>query len=218
MPRFEPCVMHGHFRSLVNLKNVVTVWRDGRDVLTSYYYYHYFYLPRTKEFSSNVVKRLPFPDVNDIQSNLPKFIDFLCTAPTQPGFSWGDFVDTWNQQPAVVHTRFEDFVRFPERELRRIVAELTGIELSERQAKEVVRRFSFRRQTGRSPGNEDCTQFARKGVPGDWRRCFTFEASKVFDQHAGHQLITLGYESDASWVERLSPDYHQDNVDPSLRR
>ncbi|MCA1847755.1 MAG: sulfotransferase domain-containing protein [Actinobacteria bacterium] len=88
------------------------------------------------------------------------------------------------------------------RELRRVVLGLTGERrLGPEEATAIVEEFSFERQAGRRPGEEDRGSFLRKGVVGDWRNYFSPEAREMFDRYAGDELILLGYERDRAWVE-----------------
>ncbi len=61
---------------------------------------------------------------------------------------------------------------------------------------DLVERASFRRQTGRNPGEEARGRFLRKGVVGDWKHHFTPDHRATFKHLAGDLLITLGYERD----------------------
>jgi hypothetical protein len=60
----------------------------------------------------------------------------------------------------------------------------------------------MQRATGRAPGQEDRTNFIRKGVVGDWVNHFSREAAEVFDWLAGDTLVSLGYEPDRGWPWR----------------
>lgn len=201
IPAFESCVLHGHYLRPEGLKNVVSVFRDGRDVLVSYYFYHYFHLLRTNLYVSHVGRRLPFRDPDNVVENLPKFIEMLLAKPIQPGFSWAEFVRVWWRRPGVVSTRYENVRANPGGELRRLVFELAGIDLQPSRIEPIVRKFSVERQTKRKPGEENRAGFIRKGVVGDWKAYFSHEARQVFDHFAGDELVALGYETDRQWAD-----------------
>jgi hypothetical protein len=76
--------------------------------------------------------------------------------------------------------------------VQRIVLELTGRRLGSEEAAAIAEEFSFERQAGRRPGEEDKRSFLRKGVVGDWRNHFSQEARETFDRYAGSELILLG--------------------------
>ena len=42
LPNFSSCVMHGHYLKPWGMKNVVIVWRDGRDMMVSWYHHCLF--------------------------------------------------------------------------------------------------------------------------------------------------------------------------------
>jgi hypothetical protein len=201
-PVLRPSIMHGHYLHPWGIKNVVVVWRDGRDVMVSWY--HQQLIPH--EYNQIQVARsrreLPLRDYDDVYASMPAFIAYAFNRPHSPSFSWTDFVRRWHAREDTVHVRYEDLRRDTAGELRRIFAGLTGKRLEPERASAIAEEFSFERQAGRRPGEEDRKSFLRKGVVGDWRAQFSPEARDVFDRHAGKELLLLGYERDRGWVEK----------------
>ena len=202
LPVLRPSIMHGHYLGPWGMKNVVVCWRDGRDVMVSWYHQQLI----SHEWNERQVRRsrreLRLQDYEDVYENLPAFIEYAFTRPHSPRFSWADFVRRWHGRKAAIHVRYEDLRRETARELRRVVRGLTGERrLSPEEATAIVEEFSFERQAGRRPGEEDRGSFLRKGVVGDWRNYFSPEAREMFDRYAGDELILLGYERDRAWVE-----------------
>ena len=201
LPVLRPSIMHGHYLDPRGMKNVVVAWRDGRDVMVSWY--HQQLIPH--EWNAHQVSRsrreLLLEDYADVQGNLPAFIEYAFSQPHSPSFSWTDFVCRWHDHEGAIHVRYEDLRRDTSGELRRIVRGLTGELLSPEEATAIAEEFSFERQAGRRAGQEDKRSFLRKGVVGDWRTHFSHEAREVFDRYAGEELILLGYERDRAWVE-----------------
>jgi hypothetical protein len=202
LPVLRPSIMHGHYLRPWGMKNVVVAWRDGRDVMVSWY--HQQLIPH--EWNELQVARsrreLPLEDYEDVYANLPAFIEYAFTRPHSPGFSWADFARRWHDRKDVVHVRYEDLRADTAGELQRIVRGLAGKQLGPREASAIAEEFSFERQTGRRAGQENRSSFLRKGVVGDWRTYFSPEAREVFDRYAGEELILLGYERDRTWVDR----------------
>ena len=202
LPVLRPSIMHGHYLSPWGMKNVVVAWRDGRDVMVSWY--HQQLIPH--EWNELQVGRswrdLPLEDYEDVYGNLPAFIEYAFTRPHSPSFSWADFVRRWHGRKNAVHVRYEDLRADAAGELRRIVLGLTGEQLGPEEASAIAEEFSFERQAGRSAGEEDSRSFLRKGVVGDWRNHFSPEAREVFDRYAGEGLILLGYEPDRTWAKK----------------
>jgi hypothetical protein len=202
LPVVRPSIMHGHYLSPWGIKNLVVAWRDGRDVMVSWY--HQQLIPH--EWNELQVGRsrrdLPLEDYEDVYGNLPAFIEYAFTRPHSPSFSWADFVRRWHGRKNAVHVRYEDLRTDTAGELRRIVPGLTGKQLGPEEASAIAEEFSFERQAGRSAGEEDRRSFLRKGVVGDWCNHFSLEAREVFDWYAGEELILLGYEPDRTWAKK----------------
>ncbi len=209
-PVLRSSIMHGHYLNPWGMKNVVVVWRDGRDVMTSWYHQRLFVHEwRNHPQVERARRDLAFRDYDDIYANLPAFIEYAFTEPRtrrltwtdpSPRFTWTDFVRRWRARKDAVHVRYEDLHRDAAGELRRILSELTGNSLAPEEAAAIAEEFSFERQSGRKSGEENKKSFLRKGVVGDWRSTFSPQAREVFDRHAGNELVLLGYEKDRSWV------------------
>lgn len=200
-PVLRSSIMHSHYLNPRGLRNVVLVWRDGRDVMVSWYYHCLF----TNELDNaplvqRVRKEVPFQDYDNIYENLPGFIEYSFTQQSHPSFSWADFVRRWLSRKGVVYVHYEDLRTNTAEELQRIVAELTGEHLDPSRAGAVAEEFSFARQSGRSAGEETTGRWMRKGVVGDWRNHFSPIACETFDHYAGDELLLLGYEKDRSWA------------------
>jgi hypothetical protein len=202
LPALRTSIMQGHYLRPWGMKNVLLVWRDGRDVLVSWY--HHCLFPNDR-YNAVLVERtrkeLPFADYEDVRGNLPAFLKYAFECQRHPGFSWAEFVRRWAPRQDAVHTSYEALRRDTAGELARISHELAGRELDGEKAARIAEEFSFARQSGRKPGQEDKGSFIRKGIVGDWRNQFTREAREVFDRYAGEELILLGYETDHAWVE-----------------
>lgn len=203
IPPLCSSIMHGHYLYPWGMKNVVIVWRDGRDIIVSWYYHSLIQHQsgRNKSHVNACRERLKFRNYENLQENLPAFIEYCFTQQQESlRFSWIDFARMWCNRPGVVHVRYEDLRQNTVSELQRIVSELTGKQLELKQATKIVDEFSFTKQSGRKPGQEQKNSFLRKGIVGDWRNHFSQKAREVFDQFAGNELILLGYESDRKWV------------------
>ena len=200
LPVLRTSIMHGHYLSPLGIKNAVVVWRDGRDVMVSWY--HQQLIPH--EWNELQVRRsrreLALENYEDVYKNLPAFIEYAFRRPHSPRFSWADFVRRWHGRKGAVHVRYEDLRTDTVGELRRIVLGLKGERLSQEEAAAIAEEFSFERQAGRRAGEENKESFLRKGVVGDWRTHFSPEARAAFDRYAGEELILLGYERDGAWV------------------
>jgi hypothetical protein len=200
-PALASCVMHGHYLRRWGMRNVVVVWRDGRDVMVSWYYFCLFSNELGNDrMVAKVRKELGAADPADIRRNMPLFIEYAFERQSYPRFSWGRFVDRWLDVPGVVYAHYERLIDDGVREIQRIVYQLTGGALEASRARDIVEACSFARQAGRGRGEERSDRFLRKGVVGDWRTHFSRAAAERFDEHAGTQLMRLGYAADRRWV------------------
>ena len=201
-PMLRSSIMHGHYGSSWGMSRPLVVWRDGRDLMVSWYHHNLFLNDRNDpQQVARFQKDLPFADYDDVSANLPAFIEYAFTRQPYPRFSWTDFVNHWHGLRGAVYTRYEDMHGDTPGELRRIVRELAGRELAPGRAQEIAEAFSFARQSGRQPGQEDKSSFMRKGIVGDWRNYFNPEAGEVFHHYAGDAMALLGYEPDGSWLK-----------------
>ena len=202
LPHFGSQIIHGVFRKVHHNVDTLVVWRDGRDTMVSFYYHLTFDKPITsKHYSEELKNKLGIENPYKIKEHLPKFIEWTFSG-GYPGYSWADFVHTWKGKNNQIETSYEKITENPQRELRRVLDYLGHSHISDDRLSEIVDEFSFYNQSSRQPGEEDVTSFIRKGIVGDWQNVFTKEACDVFERYAGQELIDLGYEEDASWIER----------------
>lgn len=200
LPGLAGAVMHGCYLRVSARHPTVVLWRDGRDIMVSYY----FHLLFTKDITSarytrKVMSQTGISDVEDIVANLPRFMEWV-NASGYPGFTWPRFVRRWRGVPGVVEAKYEHLRENPAAEVGRIVQELTGSAPRDSDVIQACTRFSFEAQSGRAPGDEQRSDYLRKGIVGDWRTYFTQRACETFKQQFGDALIELGYERDHNWT------------------
>ena len=197
------CVMSGHHLFSPNFHNVVVVVRDGRDCIVSAYFHMCFKNEINRQFGvERHRKHLGFKNYDDVQANLPRFIEYLfCVhAKRRFHFAWNEFINSWIDRDFPV-VRYEDLLVKPAAELARVVKALTGKDPGPERATEIVDQFSFKNMSGRRRGQESKTSFVRKGVSGDWKNYFSKSARIAFDKYAGDELIQVGYEPNRNWVD-----------------
>jgi hypothetical protein len=227
LPLTFKCVMHHHWDYHPALDHSIYVIRDGRDVMVSRYMRAMRgHLARREAFSrlgrrslvralaenvgksSEVSRRLEHLlgkrfDPWDVERNLPIFIEAEMQRPFNWAVSqpWPQHVRAWRAMAQrTTFVKYEELLQDGVAVLSRVLAQYLGTGVDEREIRYTVGRYSFRKQTGREPGTEDRTSFARKGIRGDWRNHFTREAAQVFDRYAGDLLIELDYEADHQWM------------------
>jgi Sulfotransferase domain len=201
LPPARSCIIHGHFLRKAGLRNVVILWRDGRDVLVSWYYHSLLLETDKNTHMQQIVQEdLRFQDPYDIGRNLPRFIEYAFSEQRHPPFSWVQFVRAWRGQKCTVTSSYEALRRDTPTELRRVVLDLTAHQMSAHEAEEIAKAFAFESMAGKDGASDPARRFVRKGLVGEWRKHFGLEARQLFEHHAGRELIALGYEQDASWV------------------
>lgn len=202
IPRTAECILHGHYINLPSNENTVVVWRDGRDVMVSYYFYSLFVDGQglNQELVRRTRRRVPFEDYSEVRTNLAAFIETIYTNPPAHGFTWSEFVQKWVERPVVTAT-YEDLLADTPAVIAKVVSRLGAMPPSSGALQAIVDRNSFKRRTGRVPGEEKIAAFRRKGVAGDWVRYFDRRAREVFESYAGEELRTLGYTRDRRWTQ-----------------
>jgi len=200
-PKLGPSVMQGHYLYSDNFGKMIGVIRDGRDVMVSAYYYYLF----NNEYHSLrhlFDKDLSFKDYNDVEENLPKFIEHLFTKydKRRLRFTWSESISSFFEHSDRVHiVKYENLLHQAKKELREAIEFLNREILDERKLDDIILKYSFENQTKRRAGDENKNSFLRKGISGDWKNKFTNEACEVFDYYGGEELITAGYEKDRKW-------------------
>ena len=201
-PVWAPCVMQAHWIAPRGRCRIVGLFRDGRDVMVSYYYHSLF---RNELGNEPLVKlmrqRTNFKDRGDIQSNLLPFMKILFDDPVSPNFSWLDFVSRWATRSGVVVCRYEDLRAQTARTLSNVHHALVGTHLEPKLAQQIADSYSMqnmrKRKAELNPGLKGQSNaeisFIRKGSVGGWSECFTDEALAWFEGRAGFALDVLGY-------------------------
>ncbi len=200
-PNFERCIIHGHFLYKPSFGKTLAVLRDGRDVMVSAYYHFLFEHDRNPSYSIQYHRsRLHFEEYEDIQSNMPRFIEYMFTdyAAGRFHFSWSDFVNSYLQNENIYLVTYENLLKDAQAELSASMTFL-GINHDREQIGKIVEKYSFKNQTKREPGTENKKSFLRKGIAGDWKNNFNQEACEVFNKLGGNELILAGYEKDKNW-------------------
>lgn len=201
LPPRSRCVLQGHYLHTAPANDTVVVWRDGRDVMVSYYYYALLDPLTRPAWRAGHRQRLGIKDIHDVHRYLPRFIEYCFADGPPANMTWTSFAGAWQGRDGCVQTSYEAMKADPAQELTRILRYLSVGEVDQARLDACIAQFSFEKMVGRKPGEEVAGSFLRKGIVGDWKSKFTREARAVFDHHAGQTLIDLGYETDRSWTD-----------------
>ena len=203
------CVLQNHWTYDPKLRRVTTIYRDGRDVMSSFFFDKIRMGQHSNEAARGKVQKDYYklfgkdPQPEDIGKLLPRFLEHEFSNPGRGVHAaWPNYVLGWHQKPHVVAVSYEELLEDGVSALRRVVEELTGEEADSWRLETSVEKFSFERVTGRKRGTTDIAQHARKAIAGDWINTFSREAAEIFNDHAGDALVELGYEPDKNWIDR----------------
>ena len=161
-PRFESSVLHGVFLYNRRYHNVSCVIRDGRDVMVSSYYHFLFHNNANLPFGVEAKrKHLQFKDYDDIQTNLPRFIEYMFTDFTKAfsfQCSWASFARSWMDREATF-VKYEEMLADGVGTMTRAVTKLTGKVPDQEKISSVVDAYSFEKLTGRKRGQIEKGKF-----------------------------------------------------------
>jgi hypothetical protein len=165
----------------------VVIIRDLRDIVVSWT----FYVRNRRDDPWNA-KVAGLSDEESIDFAIENRLDHW----TRWIMDWRDVLDP----DLGLIVRYEDLVENTE-EVMSTVLDHYGIDpIEPEMVQRIVERHAFKRVTGgRERGQEDTSQFVRKGIIGDWVNHFTDDQKARFKQIASDALIALGYESDTDW-------------------
>ena len=188
----RPLIIKSHdtydvYEHLYPKKKCIYIYRDGRDVLLSFYFFR-------KAFSVNeetIFERIGNEKVltartsKAVKFEAEEFAEFL----RKHASEWANHVEAWLNADDVFILSYEDLHHDFSGKLMEIIAYL-GIE-------PVVSVVHVKKEYAddfRQLFSGDSRQFFRKGIIGDWQNYFTEEHSRIFSELAGDLLIKLGYE------------------------
>jgi len=202
-PAWGACVMQAHWVEPKGKCRPIALFRDGRDVMVSYYFHSFFRNEFRNEAFVNLMRsKFDFEDFDDIRTNLPAFIRSCCDAPISPAFSWADFVRAWKDRAGTISCRYEDLRLDGAGTLSRLAEDLTGSPFDNARAQEIYEQYSMTNMRAKKhtldPGAKNQkpseVSFIRKGSVGGWSESFSEEALEIFEDRAGPELVALGYE------------------------
>ena len=204
-----PCVVQNHWRYHPALRRCLYLYRDGRDVMVSYYFMRMrgvaanpptpFYRHMKKVYEKAIGRGF---DPHDAVKNMPRFIEVEMVRPRGARIVWPHHIEQWHHpdSPNIACLSYEELLRDSQVTLTRCLGKFLDDSVDQDRLKASIHRYEFSRMTGRAPGDENRNSAIRKGVAGDWVNYFSKEAAEVFDHYAGTALIELKYEPDRSWL------------------
>ena len=184
----------------------VVVVRDPRDLFVSQYYHDTHY--RRRETNLEVDRHFRHDPSRPRREDVGAYLAVKLRLRANPPFHYAEFVRSWRNRPRACWVRYEDCLLDAEGELTRIVRAF-GLPYDAARIRHAVEVNRFENATlarsgrARRPGEEDPTEFERKGIAGDWKNHFDARSCALIQSQEGWTLAVLGYEPDASWIERF---------------
>lgn len=170
--------------------------RDPRDLAVSWAYY--VGLPYRDEWSWPEAVKLSIPERIDF------YIEKVLPRTSRWPLDWREAVANGPEHPnrpgekRGLFLKYEDMLADCFGVMRRVFDHYE-VRMSDEMVRMICAKHSFKKATGREPGQADAKSFNRKGISGDWQNHFTPEHIAAFKRVAGERLIELGYERDLSW-------------------
>lgn len=163
------------------------VMRDPRDITVSWY----FSAKYSHRLMGNLADAREILNRVSTEDGLLYVLDYL----EQFGLfaamaSWAGATD----DPDVQLVRFEELTANQGREGLRKVYDHVGIRVPDDEFNRLVDKYSFKKLSGRSPGEENKRSHYRKGSSGDWERYFSSATHDRFESLTNGLLGRLGYE------------------------
>ena len=178
-------------RALCPTAKVIQLVRDGRDVVTSGTYDWLLKDAQGTERHAFFVERKK-------GTRLRRFFDDAVIEKWSR--NWCETIEIFDSTAADLIVRYEDMNAGLAKELVQIY-KLLGVDDSPAIATSAAKATKFENMAGRQVGDDsEPTAKARKGITGDWRNHFTQRDASMFHEIAGSQLVQLGYETNANWI------------------
>jgi len=172
--------------------DIVYVYRDGREVMSSYHQYRKGFDPKARCSLAEFMRQ------DDSGVSRVKF--------------WANHVQSWLSLSGVITLKYDEVINNTQATLRRLgsafqmeplyLQPLLPKPLENQTASRCSRLFRIRPES---------TAILAPGEKENWRVAFTLSDRQFFHDEAGTLLIELGYESSSGWVteQECSPHDHQ---------
>lgn len=210
LPHTFASVVHGHEVPTPRHAPLAYVVRDGRDVAVSMFHFELAKLrpdeprPVARQLRP-VFPRTP-PEPEEAPRYFPGFLEVFLDDPPSSRLPWHEHVRAFLHRKSARQgmLRYERLLDDGPNELARCLRDLIEREPERDRVAWALEKHAF----GRSAPMEHASAPRRAGRAGDWRRHLDRDSARLFHDRAGDLLIELGYEDDASWIDRLgsAPD------------
>lgn len=186
--KLKPRFIKSHKSYIAAYPKVVYIFRDGRDVAVSYYYY----LQKKRRITSDL--------------SFSNFLQEFAKSGAGGFGNWSEHVKSWTRKASdnVILIKYEDMLLDAARELRKVI-EFAKVEVDQNRIVNAVRASAFEEMeklevkqhdsyffTRYEARNED-VRFLRKGQAENWRLHFSKEDERIFLRFNRKALRKSGY-------------------------
>lgn len=174
-----------------NDSKIVYVYRDGRDVLVSLYYFEKNMTPKPPERTFSEFLRAP----NVFYNSAGRYGGCGWPPEITPSETWARHVGEWLDIRGCLGVSYEELSADPDAALRKVAAFL-GLPVPPTVQRVEFHQPSLLARVMRRITGKQFTSSAvqpRKGVVGDWVNHFSKEDEALFWKEAGHTMERLGY-------------------------
>ncbi|MEN8154846.1 MAG: sulfotransferase domain-containing protein [Acidobacteriota bacterium] len=186
---FEPFVQQAKFikEEIIPQSKIIYIYRDGRDVMTSLYYY----MLRSKK-----IGEISF---NEFLETFNNFDEFYLIRNRIEFYKY--HIDSWMLKKNIYTLNYES-LHLSYLDSLKSISEYLGLPLKNKidsiklskynRIQRAIRRFI--------PGIFKTTAvLPRVGKTGDWRNSFDNNSKEIYKKYSGEILVELGYEKDNNW-------------------
>lgn len=174
----------------------IVVLRDPRDIVVSLLYSHLYSHASGPRVDYSRRRLFDLPNMEARLSHLfghnSTNMRFL--------LSWSDYTEN-----DVYIVRYEDLIQ-QQQEIFSKIFDWLGWKLPDEMVSAIIDRHSFKRRSGRSPGETDPVSHFRRGLAGDWKNHFSRDLGKLWEGLFPQFLTTMGYEKCNDWWCELPED------------
>ena len=183
-------------------RKAIYVYRDGRDVITSFFFYlkSRGQIPEQLSFSRFLWEDMSTRSAWASQIGDPDFMG------KGPAALWAKHVNYWFASKRFMNLffiRYEDLLADPLPILKKMFSFL-GVERTDEYLEKIIEETRFEKLQKTEPvkgmkSADGNNRFFRSGTKGNWHKHFTDVDVEKFKEQGGQTLIELGYEEDLKW-------------------
>jgi len=178
---WSPVIFKSHHMHHDDFEKVIYLYRDGRDVALSCYYFY------QGEWNS--------PEWR-VRGSFTEYLKKFVMGWNNFG-GWSEHVNFWVirqlQGVSTLFVKYENLLEDPEFEMNRMLNFL-GIKNTYDELESAIEKSDYAKLKARAPGDgQHPFSYGTKGKSGGWEEHFNMEQLRIFNDYAGDVMKKLGY-------------------------